>query len=225
MNIFSIDTSSPTASVALFQTDGVQIREELPGRDRLSAELLPAVERLLKKQGLTLRHIDLFAAVTGPGFFTGIRIGLTLLKGFCFRESVPLVGVNGLETLAHTCSSREEMIVALIDARRAEVYRGVYRGSGEGLWEVSAPSLVHHQRIFSGLDFSAGSGVLVGSGATAYRDQILGVDPRIRLLPGPGTLALEAAKLALKKFRQGCYLRDAGDLLPLYIRPSDAETG
>jgi tRNA threonylcarbamoyladenosine biosynthesis protein TsaB len=101
--------------------------------------LLPALERLFFLTGLTMERIDLLVCTTGPGSFTGVRIGVSTIKGLALATGKPIVGVSTLEALAMNAFPSRRLICPLLDARKNQVYAGLYRMGPEGLPEAVAP--------------------------------------------------------------------------------------
>lgn len=100
--------------------------------------LLPALEKLLSLTGLTMERIDLLVCTTGPGSFTGVRIGVSTIKGLALATGKPIVGVSTLEALAVSLLPSRRLICPLLDARKSQVYAGLYRAGPDGLPEAVA---------------------------------------------------------------------------------------
>lgn len=147
MKILSLDTSAKTATAALTEDDRLLAEYSLH-TDQHSTVLLPMIESLLELARLTVKDVDLFAVSDGPGSFTGIRIGVSTVKGLAFADRTPCVGVSALEAMAYNLAGMEGLAVPVIDARRGLVYTAVFRclpdGSVERLTEdcqISVPEL------------------------------------------------------------------------------------
>jgi tRNA threonylcarbamoyladenosine biosynthesis protein TsaB len=119
VRVLLIDTCGEVGSVALAEDDRVVVSESLPAREA-SAELLPAVERLLLTQGWGLRELDGVGVVSGPGSFTGVRVGMAAAKGLCEAAGLPLAAVSRLEVLAGAAGLQAG--VAALDAGRGGFY-------------------------------------------------------------------------------------------------------
>jgi len=129
MLILAIDTSGRHGSVALCRGDAgsFQVLQLTPLEGgTYSARLMPTVSSLLQEKGFGKRDIDGFAVVSGPGSFTGLRVGLATVKGLCEILQKPLATVSMLEAVALTHGSVAEMVTAVLDAGRNEVYVGEY---------------------------------------------------------------------------------------------------
>lgn len=126
MHVLAIDTCGGTGTVALTavsDTGNVTCNEQTElGSRTASAELMPAIERLLHHAGLTLRQLQAILVVNGPGSFTGLRVGLSTAKGLSHASGVPLYAVSRLAVLAHLAARPDALV--LLDAGRNEFYAG-----------------------------------------------------------------------------------------------------
>ncbi len=126
MNLLAIDTSGPVAGVAVLA--GGQIAYEGAAVNRMthSVNLMPMVEEALTRSGLSIREMDLFASVVGPGSFTGVRIGVSTVKGLAHGAGKPCLGVDALEALAAGVGMTDALICPIQDARAGQVYGAVF---------------------------------------------------------------------------------------------------
>jgi len=130
--ILSLDTSSPAGSVAILRDDLTLGVISTRAEENYSSRIFRHLEFLLSDLTLNLADFDLFAVSAGPGSFTGLRVGLTAAKGWAEVYRKPVVGVSALEAVAFQARSRAVLIPAL-DARRGQIYFGVYRTAAAGL--------------------------------------------------------------------------------------------
>lgn len=222
MKLLAADTSSQSLSVAVLEGDELRAEITIRRRKTHSRTLMRQVETVLGLAGLELADLDGLAAVAGPGSFTGLRIGLSTLKGLALGLGKPVVGVSSLEALAHQLPEATDPIWVLIDARKGQVYRGAYRWTPSGLEELAEPTVLASDAAAREIRRPA---FLVGDGALLYRDRLEEETRwKVRLAPtGLHTLrASTAARMAHARLLAGT----AGDpalLTPLYLRPSDAE--
>ncbi len=229
MKILAADTSTSCGSIALVDFDkdirrGVVLAECLITRTEThNRRLLPGIDRILKSVNLSLKDIDAFAVGTGPGSFTGLRIGVTTFKTLAWSLRKPLKGVPSLMALARQFAYFRGRICPMIDARKKEVYWAVFEGYGDGSirlvhpYSVSSPDIV--ARNVSDVTVFCGDGWLL------YRDFF-----RERLAdkvfePGPECHVIRAsslASIAAEGLSEG-----KGDnpvtMVPVYVRPSEAE--
>ena len=170
MNILAVDTSALTASVALMQNE--KITGELSFTTSLthSQTLMPMIDTLLKGAHLDIKDIDLFACSTGPGSFTGLRIGIGTIKGLAYGLSKEVVGVSTLEALAHNVSSSPYLICPIMDARRNQVYNALYRATDFGLVCVEEPRALSIDELCQSLNEKT---IFVGDGVPVHKDKIL----------------------------------------------------
>jgi tRNA threonylcarbamoyladenosine biosynthesis protein TsaB len=214
VRVLAVDTSSPRGSLAVAGPEGVLAEARVVTAEGHSRWLLPAVAALLQGLGLDPRSLDVLAVTTGPGSFTGLRVGLGSVQGLALASGRPCVGLSTLDILAGSAAGSSGTIVALLDAFRGEVYSGVYDAAGclRGQWRVGPLATV-----LEGLP--AGS-AFVGDGAVAHREAIC------RAVPGavfPGWarfLAPSLAAAALRLAAAGVTVSPS-DLRPLYLRAAD----
>ena len=131
MKVLSLDTSARTATVAIVE-DGKIISEYSVVTNTHSTTLLPMIESAMDYSGIKANDIDLYAVSVGPGSFTGIRIGVSTIKGLAFVNNTPCVGVSALEAMAENLRGIEGIIVPAIDARRDMVYTAIFKSDKVG---------------------------------------------------------------------------------------------
>ncbi|NLV25017.1 MAG: tRNA (adenosine(37)-N6)-threonylcarbamoyltransferase complex dimerization subunit type 1 TsaB [Deltaproteobacteria bacterium] len=218
----TLDTSTPCASIALSQGDQLLGETFINTAEHHTVHLLGAVAELLQRTGWAIGDLDLFAAVVGPGSFTGLRVGLATVKGLALARQRPVVGVSSLATLAMQLPFCRFPVWSLIDARKNEVYAAPFdcrQGFPEALGKetVLAP-----ERLLATL---SGAAVFIGSGALAYHALLeKGIKGRAFFPPEPTHLprASNAALLAWRGYIEGHGVSPER-LCPVYIRPSEAE--
>lgn len=126
MNILAIDTSGPVAGVAIARDGEIVYEGAAINRLTHSVNLMPMVEEALGRAGLQPCGIDLYAAVTGPGSFTGVRIGVSAVKGMAHGAGKPCVGVDALEALAMGVCTSDMLLCPIQDARAGQVYGAAF---------------------------------------------------------------------------------------------------
>ena len=220
--LLTIQTATPAGSVAL--TDGERLLGELflDVRRPHGGWLLGAVEQLLVAAGTSVADLDGFGVTIGPGSFTGLRVGLATVKGLAQASAKPVAGVSTLRTLALQAPHAALPVCALLDARKKEVYAGMFA------WQEGLPRPLGPERVLTPeqlLHELTGPVLFVGDGAAAYRTLIVRqLGPRAHFLPETYAppRAAHAAVLALHAFAAGEAL-PAAQINPVYIRPSEAE--
>lgn len=131
MKILGIDTSTSIGSVALIDGEHIVAEHTLNIVQAHSSRLMPAIDTVLKWGDITAAELDGCAVGTGPGSFTGIRIGIATIKSLCYALDKPIVGVSTLEAIAYNLRWNEGLICPILDARRNEVYGAIFRGGDE----------------------------------------------------------------------------------------------
>jgi tRNA threonylcarbamoyladenosine biosynthesis protein TsaB len=210
--ILSIDTTSEFASVAL--TEGERTIDEilLRSRDGFGHILYGHLEQLLSRNGLTVQQIDCFAAASGPGSFTGVRVGLTAVKGLAEATGKRVVAVSNLRALAFFGSAR--LRATVLDARRGEVYGALY----DDRLEVVSPETV--------MKFPAWLETLPAAGYECISNDFSPfqsyVSADIAVVTAPRAMARAIGFIAWMEMRAG-RARDPGQIDANYVRRSDAE--
>ncbi len=220
----AIDCTTQTLSLALL--DGPEVRAEInlnPGRHHAET-LLPAAERLLATAGVEPGGLELLACTVGPGSFTGLRIGVSTLKGMALALGRPVVGVSTLEALAQNAMPAGSLVCPMLDARRDQVYAGLYRTGPEGYPEPAGKeALAGIDSLLEGLGDK--EVLFLGDGAVRHGERIVRTLGQRAVLAGSGCHAVRAAAvgmIALRRFRERGG-DDAVTLAPRYLRPSEAE--
>jgi tRNA threonylcarbamoyladenosine biosynthesis protein TsaB len=224
--LLALDASHMTGSVAV--TRGRDPLHEIvfDASDTHSATLMPAVDECLTAAGAEIKDIDLFVTVSGPGSFTGLRIGLATVKGFAAVAGRPVAAVGSLELIAAAAPFSGPFVVPLIDARRGEVYTAMYDISGGPPFEILPPFASAPGSLASRIGEAGSTGGLMvcGPGLASYRGELEGSFPEGTLFSDPEWItptAALAAALALE--RDAVQYEDLSDLEPLYVRPPDAK--
>ncbi len=238
MRVLALDSTTRDGSVALLDvsaTDSAVTRvdERLGDSARTHAERLPSeLTDLLAAHNLSVADVDLFAVASGPGSFTGLRIGIATMQGFALATGRPLIGVSALEALARSASfvrvttAEKEAgttVAAWMDAYRRDVFSSLYRSQPDGaLIEQEGPRV---DDPLATLTRWRAAGFLpagfIGTGATLYAAGIASIFPSARVAAAP-PLAAALGSLAAARFARGESPHPAG-LQPLYVRRPDAE--
>ena len=168
----SIETSGAACSVALAKGGVVEGSVTLDDSNRQSSMLVPAIESLFKQCSRKMSECDAVAVSSGPGSYTGLRVGVSTAKGLCYGLDKPLISVPTLEILLAEAMSMEQCagadyFVPMLDARRMEVYQAVYGADGSCIEEVSAKVL--EAGSYANL-LEKGRVAFIGTGAGKYAD-------------------------------------------------------
>lgn len=219
LKVLAVDTCTPRGSVALLEGHGVVAEFRLHSLETHSARLLKSVRFLLDNAGWKLNEIGLVAAGTGPGSFTGIRIGVATSLGLAQTLAIPFCGVSILDAIASGFSHMDGWLGIVLDAQRSQVYYREFITEAGKLYGKGKASLYHPE------DLKRAIGrrriMLVGDGALRYSEILMSPPSRTCIFDGDLFAAAAIGKMALswpRKWRRGERL--ACD--PLYIRPPDA---
>jgi len=219
--VLALETATPCGGVAVV---GEEVRGELllASTETHSRRLLSGVDYLLKRLGLKLEDLSAIGVSIGPGSFTGLRIGLATAKGLHLATGIPLLGVGTLEALALNASLSREPVCPVLDARRKQLYTAIYLFEDFQPREILPPSLLSVEKLLS---YIAGPTIFLGDGLVNFGDrlsQALGEKyrtvPKNLNHPRPANVGI----LARERFLRG-QIDDPYRLLPLYLRPSEAE--
>jgi tRNA threonylcarbamoyladenosine biosynthesis protein TsaB len=228
MRVLALDTTTRTAAAALVENDRV-VAERTGDPLRTHAEQLPGdLMSLLSSAGVTLSAIDVFAVASGPGSFTGLRIGIATMQGLAFVTRRRIVAISALEALAHAGGSalpQGAIVAAWMDARRRDVFSALYRISGvqvfapDRLTELDPPSVGDPATTLSRWSKQFDPPVVfIGDGAVLYGEVI---KERGRVV-APPPLAGTIGQMALQRASASDSI-DPAAIQPLYVRRSDAE--
>lgn len=224
MNLLALDTSSKHFSLAVAK-DGKTLRyRSILLKKVLSDSIMPAIQGILKKAGLTLAKLDGFAIGLGPGSFTSLRVGLSTVKGLAFALKKPVVGVPSLDVLALNVTGDGQVCV-VCDAKRNMVYACLYQKKADVLKRKSKYLLTDIQNVLKQVK---GDVTFIGDGVALFKNVIesaAGIKPRFANCAPRCTIYPQAkrlATLALKRFESKEY--DAAEsLVPLYLYPEDCQ--
>lgn len=147
--ILNIDTAVVGASLCLADGEEILALKENPDQKDSAAWLQPAIKTIFQEQNRKLSDIAAVAVSTGPGSYTGLRVGMATAKGLCYALNVPLITISTLKMMAAAALPRDTLLCPMIDARRMEVFTGVYN---KDLQEVVSPTnLIVEKESFSNL--------------------------------------------------------------------------
>lgn len=124
--ILAIDTATRTASIALYNSTGVLAEESWRSKNNHSVEVMPAISRLVERQGCSMGELSGIAVSLGPGSFTGLRIGMSVAKGLCLGLEIPIIGVPSLQVAAYAAGDPGCPILAVDEAGRGRICVGDY---------------------------------------------------------------------------------------------------
>jgi tRNA threonylcarbamoyladenosine biosynthesis protein TsaB len=227
MKILGIETATGIGGVALVDDEKLLAESSMDMAMTHAERLMVLVDRVFKDTGLTPEDLDGMAVSIGPGSFTGLRVGVSTVKGLATGKPVPVAAVPTLEAMAWNVSPGGHRICPMIDAKKGEVYAAVYSRAADG----TLKSMMEEQVILPEalcerlLEPSGSATVFLGDGVSRYREilenrlggQALFASASLSR-PFPSTVAW----IGLRKFRRG-EAADTRSLVPAYLRRSDAE--
>jgi tRNA threonylcarbamoyladenosine biosynthesis protein TsaB len=220
--ILSIETATLAGSLCI--SKGREVLAASSGDSTVSHSntLLADVDKLLSKTDLTVGDIDLFAVASGPGSFTGLRIGIATIKALATTLGRPCVGIPTLEAIAHAAGTTVATVV-LLPAGRGEVFCQMFSSVDAQLTAIDEPAHLSPAKMierYGHLD----DVVWTGEAAKLYSNLILEcVSPKpIRIIEPPANLAEHVSALALTKLASEAHY-SPNNLHAIYVRPSDAE--
>ena len=246
MRILAIDTSTMLGGIAIMDESLLIAESRLNVRSTHSERLMTEIEHCLKQSGIKISDIDVFAVATGPGSFTGLRIGLSTVKGLSYATGKPIVSVPTLEALAWNFPYSRYPVCTMLDARKTEVYAALFKWEDErnppsppfskgGMGGFSGGTFINliSEASVSPEEFMRSSllvtdydkFIFAGEGAVLYRDKIIEVMGEKAVFASPEKTAPSPANVAvlgLKKAKAGEFSEPIS-LTPMYIRKSEAE--
>ncbi len=223
MLTLAFDTSFKTAAVALLEDDTVLYDSFINSGLNHSETLLPAIDQAFRQLRLKIKDVDLFACALGPGSFTGLRVGVSTLKGLLLACAKPAVGASSLAAVALNVTDNNSLIYPVMDASRGQVYTATYRYSNNLLQQISPEKVVDPDKIL--LD-SEDEMIFVGEGAIKYREIFMQKAKNARIAPAMEQFIRASAVgiLGREKFLRN-ELLDPLTFTPVYLRAADAKPG
>lgn len=220
MMILALDTSSRSASCALL--DGEKLVAQSFQNNGLthSQTIMPMIEAMLQNAGVARSSIGLVAVTTGPGSFTGLRIGVAAAQGLAWALEIPCCGVSSLEAAAQGLAHTGQTVCAVMDARCSQVYNAVFSSDGETLSRQTPDRALAMAELYE--EIQKTGALLVGDGAELCYNEWK--NPALTLAPAhlryPAAWAV--ARIARDMAAQGLTI-PPGALLPVYLRLPQAE--
>jgi tRNA threonylcarbamoyladenosine biosynthesis protein TsaB len=219
--VLAADTGTAINTVALCCEERVlaEISVECPRAH--TERLMETVDWVLHQAGIACQDLNALAIATGPGSFTGLRVGIAAWKGLALGAGLPLVGVPSLDAMARVPGVRDGVVCPLVDARMGEVFGAVYRFTGGTRKKLGPDRVGRVSQLLAGLD---GGVCFLGDGAARYHDEILDMLPGATFapphcfVPRGATVGFEAIGL----LAQGVSA-EPGAVTPVYLRKSQAE--
>jgi len=222
MKVLAIDSATNSCSVAVLEGQTVAGEQVVYIRKNHSETLLYSIDVLLHATHTALDEVGLIAVSTGPGSFTGLRVGISTAQGLAFSLHKPMVGVSALDIIATQASFYKGFVCPMIDARKQQVYTCLYGTNGCGQIEKKSEATVINPVPWT--KSLPEATLFAGSGAAAYQQEICSARtdtalflPQYMSIPRASTLAV----IARARYEKSGGM-DPAEIVPRYIRPPDA---
>lgn len=225
MKILGIDSSGMVASVAIVQDDITIAEYTINYKKTHSETLLPMLDEIVRMTGTDLDEIDAIAVAAGPGSFTGLRIGSATAKGLALAIEKPIVAVPTCHALAYNVCGFDGIICPIMDARRNQVYTGIYRNADNILSVIMDQEAMDINDLLAKLDEMSENVIFVGDGIPVFKNAI-DENMKNKHTYAPAHInrqrAAAVATLGMQMFADG-QIEDADMHSPIYLRKSQAE--
>jgi tRNA threonylcarbamoyladenosine biosynthesis protein TsaB len=223
VQLLAIDTATATVGVAIGDAGAVRGEIRLTGGRRHAEELAPAIRRLVEWTGVELDQLAAIAVGIGPGLFTGLRVGVTTAKVMAQALRIPVVPVVSLDLVAYPMRHAHRLIVAVLDARRREVFHAAYQPVPGGVQRVTDYTVGAPADLVAELEAGGAEVLLAGDGVAAHASVFAELDraelagPEFSAPSTSALVALATARVLREEFAS------PWEVEPLYLRESDAE--
>ena len=225
MKLLAIESSGLVASAAVFADDTIVAEFTVNNKQPHSQTLLPMIDQVVTMSGIDLKEIDAIATTSGPGSFTGLRIGAATAKGLGLALHKPIVPITTLEALAFRLAGREGNICPMMDARRNQVYAGVYRVGDMLLECVTGQKAVSIEDYIAELNDLGDPVTVLGDGVPVFQEKIKQCEGLLYRFCADSVRYQRASSvtaLGKKYYEQGRQMK-AAEFAPMYLRLSQAE--
>ncbi len=220
--LLGIDTSTQAVGIAIFDGSQVLCEESWISRRFHTVELAKGVQENLSRSGLSARDLDVLAIAIGPGSFTGLRIGLALVKGIAYTHQLPVIGVPTLDITARAVPPADQRLAAVLQAGRKRLAVGWYQ-TKNGAWQ--AEDLLENLTLEELIDRIAQPTIITGELSRDIRAKL--TDNQLVSLVKP-TMAMRSpkylAELAWERWQKGD-VDDVLQLKPYYLHKGDPIPG
>ena len=222
MIILSADTSSDKFSLAVLRGNDIVARFNAVSPNRQSSDMLPEIDRLLTGNSLNIKDIGLFCVGLGPGSFTGLRIGVTIMRTMALALKRPITGIPSIDAIAHNVPAGKKDVCVIIDAKQRKVYARIYRFKKGILVPAGRIMLLEIEELLRRLKSPV---FFLGDGIKIYKDVILESGLSRDSLGLESTWYPQAETIG--RLGQGKIKNEGKDnvftLAPLYIYPKECQ--
>lgn len=221
--ILAVETSSTQISAAVGGHEGIRAAFQVNRGQRHAELLVPMIQEVCRAAEVQLSELGALAVGLGPGLFTGLRVGVATAKAMALALSVPMIGVSSLDLVAFPARFTSRTIVAVMDARRAEVFSAFYRHTPGGLQRLVEPQVSSPEELASELQAYSQDCLVVGDGVLRWAEHFEGLR---HVEIGDAELAHPSAR-ALVALAHAQALREEfvtpDEIRPTYLRKPDAQ--
>lgn len=225
MKILAFDSTAKVASVAVSENEKILAQYSIDNGLTQSELLLPMAEDILKSLGIGFNDIDAYAVSVGPGSFTGVRIGVSLVKGLAFGRNIPCIEVSTIEALAENLCGIDGILFPCMDARRSQVYNAAFDSSKEGITRLCEDRAISIEELATEITeikdrnvYLCGDGYGVAKSFLEKKEISVKETPTLLINEN----AASVAKVAYRKYLAGEYKNDM-EISPTYLRLPQAE--
>jgi len=214
MKILAIETSTRNSSLALADDSAILAEYRAGIELNASQDLVSDIDRILKKVGCALEDIDAFAVSVGPGSFTGLRVGVSVAKGFNLATGIPIIAVPTLDAIAENVKGSNDKICVAVDARKKMVYTSLYETANGGIIRKSDYALIAPEELIDKIDDSV---LFVGDALAKYKELLMGA--KGAKMADEGLWFPDAkvvARIGMEKFMKKEFA-EPDSLVPMYI--------
>lgn len=224
MLVLAVDTSSVVATCAILEKDRLVAERVLNNKMTHSQTLMPMIEEMMLESQIELNQIDYFAVVTGPGSFTGLRIGVATVKALAHGVQKPVIGVPSMEALAYNLYCAEGIIVPMMDARRDRVFTGIYKWENGELHTIMDQDVLEIDILIEKLK-EYDKIWLCGDASIKFKDRFVeSLNGRLKFASVSSNMprASVVGVAAFKRIEEN-KIQNYLELVPDYLRKSQAE--
>jgi len=218
--ILAIESATNQVGCAIGGPAGILASAHTVRPRRHAESLAPQIRFVVEQAGVSMADIDAIAVDVGPGLFTGLRVGITTAMAMAWALGKPVATYTSLELLAAGLSVGDADIVAVVDARRGEVFHARYRRSAAGLESVTEPAVDDPEKLAESISADTSNLVIVGDGARAHAGAFSKIGCAIASVSFDLPSARTLATLAVADPRR---FVDSSEVSPLYLREPDAK--
>lgn len=225
MKVLAVDSSGLVASVAILDKDKIYAEYTINNKKTHSQTLLPMLDEIVKALEINLNDLDAIAVAGGPGSFTGLRIGSSTVKGLGMVYDIPIVNVPTVDALAFNLFGTKDLICPIMDARRSQVYTGLYEYVENEFIVLAEQRAVGIEEIAEEINNRNRGVIFLGDGVDVHKETLKEII-KVPLTFAPAHLLRQRAgavgALGLIYLEKGL-VESADDHEPVYLRVSQAE--